>query len=431
MNKRLLVIGFVWPEPKSSAAGSRMLQLLEQFQSQGFDITFASTAKTSANTFDLSSLNIATQAIKLNDASFDDFVSQLQPDVVLFDRFMIEEQFGWRVAEQCPYALRVLDTEDFHGLRKARELALKQNTELTTELLQNDTTKREIASIYRCDLSLIISEAEIEILTTQFKIDKELLCYLPFLLKPVSKAAQSQLPLFENREHFITIGNFLHPPNYDAVLYLKQTIWPLIRKQFPKAELHIYGAYESQKVTQLHNEKEGFLIKGFAENVNAVMKNAKVCLAPLRFGAGLKGKLVDAMQNGTPCVMSSIAAEGMFSNIKFPDTCQTEPVEVLPEDNLSSITNGFIEDQPETFAQKAVEIYNNGNLWKTKKEHGFSILENRFNKAHFTKDFAKRIASLQSNLKPHRKNNFIGNLLQHQTLQSTKYMSKWIEEKNR
>ncbi|MDH7914193.1 glycosyltransferase [Winogradskyella sp. SYSU M77433] len=426
MNKRLLVIGFVWPEPKSSAAGSRMLQLLEQFQSQGFDITFASTAKKSANTFDLSTLNIATQAIKLNDASFDDFVSQLQPDVVLFDRFMIEEQFGWRVAEQCPDALRILDTEDFHGLRKARELALKQNTELTTELLQNDTTKREIASMYRCDLSLIISEAEIEILTTQFKIDIALLCYVPFLLEPVSKAAQSQLPLFENRGHFITIGNFLHPPNYDAVLYLKQTIWPLIRKQLSKAELHIYGAYESQKVTQLHNEKEGFLIKGFAEDVNAVMKNAKVCLAPLRFGAGLKGKLVDAMQNGTPCVMSSIAAEGMFSF----NACQTEPVEVSPEDNSNSITNGFIEDQAETFTQKAVELYTNGNLWKTKQEQGFKILENRFSKTHFTQDFAERIASLQSNIKSHRENNFIGNLLQHQTMQSTKYMSKWIEEKN-
>lgn len=427
MNKRLLVIGFVWPEPKSSAAGSRMLQLLEQFQSQGFDITFASTAKTSSNTFDLSTLNIATQAIKLNDASFDDFVSQLQPDVVLFDRFMIEEQFGWRVAEQCPDALRILDNEDFHGLRKARELALKQNTELTTELLQNDTTKREIASIYRCDLSLIISEAEIEILTTQFKIDKALLCYLPFLLESVFKAAQTQLPLFENREHFITIGNFLHPPNYDAVLYLKQTIWPLIKKQLPKAELHIYGAYESQKVTQLHNDKEGFLIKGFAEDVNVVMKNAKVCLAPLRFGAGLKGKLVDAMQNGTPCVMSSIAAEGMFSS----NACQTEPVEVFSEDSSSSIINGFIENHPETFAQKAVELYTNDNLWENKQEQGFKILENRFNKAPFTQDFAERISSLQSNLKSHRENNFIGSLLQHQTLQSTKYMSKWIEEKNR
>ena len=230
MMKKLLVIGFVWPEPKSSAAGSRMLQLIAQFQNQGYDISFASAAKISLNTIDLSSVNITTQKIQLNDSSFDDYIKELYPDVVLFDRFMTEEQYGWRVAEQCPNALRVLDTEDFHGLRKARELALKQNTEVTTEHLQNDTTKREIASIYRCDLSLIISEVEIEILTTQFKIDKRLLYYLPFLLKPISNEDKKTLPSFEARQHFITIGNFLHPPNYDAVLYLKQSIWPLIRK---------------------------------------------------------------------------------------------------------------------------------------------------------------------------------------------------------
>jgi glycosyltransferase involved in cell wall biosynthesis len=414
--KKLLVIGFVWPEPKSSAAGSRMLQLIAQFQNQGYDISFASAAKISPNTIDLSSVNITTQKIQLNDSSFDDYIKELYPDVVLFDRFMTEEQYGWRVAEQCPNALRVLDTEDFHGLRKARELALKQNTEVTTEHLQNDTTKREIASIYRCDLSLIISEVEIEILTTQFKIDKRLLYYLPFLLEPISNEDKKTLPSFEARQHFITIGNFLHPPNYDAVLYLKQSIWPLIRKELPKVELHIYGAYESQKVTQLHNEKEGFLIKGFAKDVNDVMENAKVLLAPLRFGAGLKGKLIDAMQNGTPCIMSNIAAEGMFKNKKRS----------LSEAEV----NGYIEDSTEAFAHKACAIYNNSEFWKQSQQNGYEIIKKRFNSTDFEGVFDKKIKALQLNLKKHRQNNFIGNLLQHQTLHSTKYMSKWIEEKN-
>ena len=409
MNK-LLIIGFVWPEPKSSAAGSRMLQLIEQFLNQNFEITFACAAKTSDNTYDLSQLGVKTQTILLNDASFDEFVVQFQPDVVLFDRFMVEEQYGWRVAEHCQNALRILDTEDFHGLRKARELALKASVDVTVEHLQNDTTKREIASIYRCDLSSIISEAEIDILTQQFKIDESLLYYLPFLLEPIQEETINHYPTFEERQHFITIGNFLHPPNYDAVLFLKQSIWPLIRRQLPKAEVHIYGAYESQKVTQLHNEKEGFLIKGFAEDVDIVMQQAKVCLAPLRFGAGLKGKLVDAMQNGTPCVMSDIAAEGMFGEF--------EP-------------NGFIEDNLETFAQKAVELYTNAEVWKAKQNSGFKVLNQRFDKANFKDEFAQKIESLSMDLKSHRQNNFIGHILQHQTLQSTKYLSKWIEEKNR
>ncbi|MGJ8550198.1 glycosyltransferase [Winogradskyella wichelsiae] len=410
MNKKLLVIGFVWPEPKSSAAGSRILQLISQFQEQGYIVTFSSATKTSDNTFDLSSINVETKPIHLNDSSFDTFVKELNPNVILFDRFMSEEQYGWRVAEQCPDAIRVLDTEDFHGLRKAREVALKKNEIVSLSYLQNETTKREIASIYRCDLSIMISEVEIEILTKQFKIDKSLLYYLPFLLEPILEVDIKQLPTFEERKHFITIGNFLHAPNYDAVLYLKRSIWPLIRRQLPKAELHIYGAYESQKVTQLHKPKEGFFIKGFAEDVNEVMKNAKVCFASLRFGAGLKGKLVDAMQNGTPCVMTSIAAEAMFADFEI---------------------NGFIEDNPEDFAEKAVEIYNNVELWKENQKNGFQVLNQRFNKANFEEGFTFKIEELSSDLNSHRENNFIGQLFMHQSMQSTKYMSKWIEAKNR
>lgn len=409
MKKKLLVIGFVWPEPKSSAAGSRMLQIIAQFQNQGYEIEFSSAAKISDNSFNLKTINVKTKPILLNDSSFDAFVKDLNPNVVLFDRFMTEEQYGWRVAEQCPNAVRILDTEDFHGLRKAREVALKENDNVSLEYLQNDITIREIASIYRCDLSLIISEAEIDILTRQFQIDKSLLYYLPFLLEPISESETKQLPKFEAREHFITIGNFLHAPNYDAVLYLKQTIWPLIRQQLPKAELHIYGAYESQKVTQLNNKKDGFLIKGFAEDVNEVMQNAKVCLASLRFGAGLKGKLIDAMQNGTPCVMSSIAAEGMFGNLE---------------------ANGFIDDNPDAFANKAVELYSNFEIWKQHQENGFKVLNQRFSQLDFEAEFSSHIESLCENLKTHRQQNFIGQLFMHQTMQSTKYMSKWIEAKN-
>ena len=409
-SSNLLIIGFVWPEPKSSAAGSRMLQLIEQFQKQGYQITFACAANTSDNTYDLTQLGIQTQAIALNDDSFDSFITALKPEVVLFDRFMIEEQYGWRVAEHLPDALRILDTEDFHGLRKARQQALKEGVTMTMTHLQNDTTKREIASIYRCDLSIMISEAEIDILTSQFNIDTSLLCYLPFLLEAINENIIERRPTFYERNHFITIGNFLHPPNYDAVVHLKNDIWPLIRKDLPKAELHIYGAYPSQRVMQLHKPSEGFLIKGFAVDVNEVMQQARVCLAPLRFGAGLKGKLVDAMQNGTPCVMSSIAAEGMFG---------------------AMAPNGFIETRVEDFAERAITLYNVADQWQDKQQLGFEVINQRFQKTFFEDDFSHRIKRLRAGLKEHRQKNFIGNLLQYQTLQSTKYMSKWIAEKNK
>ena len=293
--QHILMIGAVWPEPKSSAAGSRTVQLIEQFQKLNWQITFACAASDSDFSIDFKKYNIEKMTIELNNSNFDEFIKNLQPTIVLFDRFMIEEQFGWRVAENCPNALRILDTIDLHCLRLARQNASNEKREFTLEDLYSDTAKREIASIYRCDCALIISYFEMTLLQEFFKIDADILHYTPFLLNPICQKTFSSWPIFENRKHFVTIGNFLHGPNWNGVLYLKEKIWPLIRKQLPTAELHVYGAYPSPKVTQLHQPKEGFLIKGRADCAQEVMQNAKVCLAPLRFGAGLKGKLIDAM----------------------------------------------------------------------------------------------------------------------------------------
>ena len=408
--KKILIIGFVWPEPKSSAAGSRMMQIIETFQTQNYQITFASACAKTDNAFNLESIGITQVNIELNNSSFDAFVKELNPDVVLFDRFLTEEQFGWRVAEQCPNALRILDTEDLHGLRKGRQQAFKDEKPFDTTYLFNDVAKREIASIYRSDISLIISETEMKILQNQFKVDESLLCYLPFMLDEISKEDVETLPSFNQRNHFITIGNFLHEPNYNAVMYLKESIWPLIKKKLPKAEMHIYGSYASQKVNQLNNPKEQFFIKGFASDVNEVMQQAKVCLAPIRFGAGLKGKLIDAMQNGTPCVTTTVGAEGMFGELN---------------------ANGFIEDNPEEFANKAVQLFNDEILWKERQSNGFEVINKRFNKEAFQQKLLSKIQDTIKQLNENRLHNFIGSMLQHQTMQSTKFMSKWIEEKNK
>lgn len=408
MKKKLLIIGFVWPEPKSSAAGSRMLQLISFFQSLDYTITFASACAKSDNAYDVSDIGVEKTAITLNDSNFDDFVLKLHPDVVLFDRFMTEEQFGWRVSESCPDAIKILDTEDLHFLRRARQQAFKDKAQISNDYLFNDTAKREIASIYRCDLSLIISTAEMLVLKETFKIDDSLVLYLPFLIEDVTEDYRQNLPDYEARRHFVTIGNFLHEPNYNALLYLKETLWKGIKQQLPDAELHNYGAYASQKVTQLHNEKEGFLIKGFADDVNEVMQHATVLLAPIRFGAGLKGKLFDAMQNGTPFISTSIGVEGI---IKKND-------------------QNFICDTSEDFIKHSVKLYQDKSVWKAQQSLGFDILKTQFSKPEFESQFTQRLTELFKHLQSHRQHNFIGQIFQHHTLQSTKFMSKWIEAKN-
>ena len=411
MKKRsLLIIGSVWVEPNSSAAGKRMLQLIEQFLENDYKITFASISLKNEKAIDLVSLGIDEACIELNNASFDEFITKLQPNIVLFDRFMTEEQFGWRVAENSPEAIRILDTEDLHCLRKTRELCLKNKIDFSTdELLKQDSTKREIAAILRCDLSLIISTFEMELLENTFKIDEAILLYLPFLFDEIDENQIKKWKSFEEREHFIFIGNFYHKPNVDAVLTLKNEIWSEIREQLPKAELHIYGAYVNQQIEQLHNKKEGFLIKGFAENANKVVGNARVVLAPLNFGAGIKGKLTEAMICGTPSVTTSIGVEGMCDDFPW---------------------NGYVENDYSDFGMMANQLYCSKSSWENAQLNGIDIINSIYSKEKNGQVFFNKIEEIQQNLSIHRTQNFIGSLLQHQSLQSTKYMSKWIESKN-
>ena len=404
----LLIIGQTFPEPTTTAAGGRMLQLIEMFISHGYAITFASSASSSEKSFNLDSLGVATQQITINDSSFDDFVRQLNPTLVLFDRFITEEQFAWRVTQSCPKALKILDTEDLHFLRKARQQALKNATDVKDANLFTETAKREIASILRCDLSLIISEFEIKLLTDTFAVSKEILYYLPFMVTKLPDS--SNFPEFEQRTNFMTIGNLLHGPNVDSVLYLKKEIWPLIKKQLPQAELYIYGNYAPQHILELHNQKQGFYIMGWADSVAHVMQKARVCLAPLRFGAGLKGKLLDAMLYGTPGVTTSIGAEGMYGDLPMP---------------------GVIADTPERFAELSVAIYSNKIKWQQNAQRGVEIIKERYNGKVISRDFMTRLDALKTNLKLHRQAHFIGQILQHQSLQASKYLSKWIEEKNK
>ncbi|MEO9891166.1 glycosyltransferase [Aurantibacter sp.] len=406
--KKLLIIAQNWPAPDYSAAGVRLMQLVTFFKIEGYKITIASTAEKREA---FNSDSVETVNINLNHDSFNGFVKELNPDVVLFDRFMSEEQFGWRVSENVPNAIKILDTEDLHSLRKSREEALITNLVWTTDLWKShELTKREVASILRCDLTLIISNFEIQLLEEVLPNCETLLLYLPFMVKTPSIQEIQRKPKFEERKDFLFIGFGGHSPNIDAINYLKKEIWPIIRKQLPSANLNVYGGNLPQKITELHSIKDGFLIKGWARDAHEVISNAKILLAPLRFGAGQKGKLLDAMLGGTPSITTSIGAEGMHNDLPW---C------------------GEIHDNSKAFAASAIKTYTNFKVWQEYQKNGQQILIENFDSEKLTKNLKIKTSNIQKNIITHRSNNFIGNLIQHQSMMGVKYMSKWIEEKNK
>lgn len=404
MNLRVLIIGLVWPEPTSSAAGWRMLQLIEELKKISNDIHFASAASKSVFSHPLEPLNIITHDIVLNDSSFNDFIAHLNPDVVVYDRFMTEEQFGWRVKQELPEALTILDTEDLHFVRKARTLAFKNKTEVSYDTVD---CYRELSAIYRCDLSLIISKWEYELLTNYFNVPQKQLLYLPFVEKVISTEKQLQLPTFQQRKNLMFIGNFIHDPNYQTVVHLKK-MWPLIKKQLPDVELHIYGAYASQKVLQLNNEKEGFFIKGKAADVNETMQKYRLLVAPIPYGAGLKGKFIDGFKNGLPNVTTNIGAESMFSD--FWGGC------ICNENN---------------FVQLVANLYSNEIFWNECVLNGYRIIDEQFSELIWKNTLQLEIKKMILDLKKHRENLFFQKILWQNSLQATKYMSLWIEQKNK
>ncbi|MEN5244575.1 glycosyltransferase [Pseudomonas atacamensis] len=420
---KVLVIGYVWPEPRSSAASGHVMQILEAFLEQGWDITFSSPAGPGEHKADLTSLGIREVPIELNNSSFDTFISELAPDIVLFDQFMMEEQFGWRVEKHCPDALRILETSDLQSLRHARHQRLKDRLKINDEqtdftelfapalheefqlMASTDLAKREIAALYRCDLNLMISEVEIDLLVEEFGLPRQILHWCPLMIDLPDTAA----PGFEERAHFLSIGNFRHAPNWDAVLWMKTTLWPLIRARLPRAQLHIYGAYTPPKATALHNPAQGFHIMDWAEDALEVMSAARVCLAPLRFGAGIKGKLVDAMLCGTPSVTTPIGAEAMHGDAPWP---------------------GAVALDANTFAEQAVQLYEDPARWQQAQIQASALLQQRYQRSVHGPRLINRIDDCRQHLAQLRNDNFTGAMLRHHTLKSTQYMAQWIEAKN-
>lgn len=376
------------------------------FSSFGYSITYATAAQNVDFSVDLKDYNVAVETIELNSDRFNEQIKQLAPHVVLFDRYLTEEQYGWRVAKECPDAVRIIDTEDLHCLREARRLALKSSREVRSEDYFNDIAKREIAALFRADLSLMISRAEIDVLTSVYNVPSSQLHYLPFLPENVERKS----PSFAERNGFMTIGNFIHPPNADSVRYLKKEIWPLIRNEFPTAKMHVYGAYPSESIGQLNDEKTGFFVHGRAESSAATFQSARVCLAPLRFGAGMKGKLLEAMVLNTPSVTTSIGAEGMHGSLNWA---------------------GAVTDDPTSFAAAAVALHNNEEAWNQANENGRTILTTVFDSPNHRSQFKERLTALQGGLNNHRNQNFIGQMMQFHTMRSTEFMSRFIAEKNK
>jgi len=403
---KALWIGSTWPEHRKSAAGVRARQLIDWLAGSGWQVSAASTARETDATAELRDTGRPCQRVVLNDPSFDAFLLERQPDLVVFDRFMMEEAFGWRVREQLPDALRVLDTIDLHGLREFRRTRVESGQPLDLSELpptRSETWLRELASIHRSDLALLVSPFERELLQ-RVGVACEQSALLPLAAQPFAKP-----PLFADRRGFASIGNFRHPPNRDSFEQLRG-LWPDMRAELPEATIHIYGSFPPKAVMEAHAPDLGFHVHGQVGDALKALAQHRVLLAPLRYGAGVKGKVLDAWAVGTPVVASPVAAEGMMPDGQFGGTVTAS-------------------NDPAGFVAAAAALYADETAWNTAHHRAKTIVATTFDPAIVAAEFLKQVAFALEQKEARREANRTGAILWQQAQRSTEYFARYLEEK--
>ncbi|PWB31015.1 glycosyltransferase [Pseudomonas sp. SDI] len=331
-------------------------------------------------------------------------LSDDSPDVILFDHYRSEEQHGTRIRREHPQALRVLAVDALHSLHDARQQLLRRRLaegldsndfralfatsgpDLYQQMATAALTQREIAALYRCDLSLISSDVEIDLLCNGFGLPQHLLHWCPGSRPAVTEA----LHPYAEREHFVMLGDYRSAANADALLWLKHSLWPMLRRRLPDAQVHVYGANLADNTVALHCPTEGFHLHGPAEDPTAVLSAARVCLAPLRFGAGIKPALLDALHCGTPSVTTPIGSEAMHGALPWP---------------------GAVVSLAEALADAAANLYRDEARWQQAQQQARQLLANRYAPRWHCEALAERIEQALLDLSQHRLFNFTGAML--------------------
>lgn len=430
----VLFVSSVWPERTSSAAGVRTSDLVMSFLDRGYRVEYASTSAIDANNrvhvdF-LEQQRVGTHTCRANrEDEFADMLAHVEPSIVVFDRYYTEEMFSFIVHKHMPHVCRILDMQDVHFLRTWRQECARtaETLDISRDVLESippatyTPCVRELASIFRSDMTLVCSPTEVELLHSTFGVNRELLVEAGFFngASPFQGSTNS----FHKRRNVMMIGNFKHPPNADSVEWACGELWHHVRKhlatEFGLGDhdmpwLHVYGSYaNNERIISKIGKPETLGIKlcGFAPTLE-IMSEYKILFAPLRFGAGLKGKVVDAWHHGLPVVTTVIGSEGMGDAH-------------APWGGVGSARTG------EELVHAVAQLYMDDNMWSDCQSKGFELLSTLYDRDKNLSAIHKAIECRLEDLERFRDSNYLGSMLWLQTMRSTEYFSKWIEEKEK
>jgi glycosyltransferase involved in cell wall biosynthesis len=345
---RILVIDARPLTPEQDSGSLRMFNILQILHQVGIKATFvADNLQRNRCTEILESLGIENlyrpqinnlaRFLKQHAAAYDD---------VILSRLAVAEKYINLIKKHAPGTRIIFDTVDLHYLRVEREALTKADNNL--KRLAAKCKKRELAVAGKARATLVVSPVEKQILKKECpRIRVEVVSNIHEI--------HDHGGSFSNRRGLLFIGGFFHTPNVDAVLFFVRNIFPLVEKALPDVRFHILGSNIPDEIIRLANLR--ILVHGFVPDVGPFFKACKVSVAPLRFGAGIKGKINQSQAYGVPVVATSLAVEGM---------------------QLEHGESALVADTPEKFAEAIVSVYTNENLWNRLSQNGIRNLEEHF-----------------------------------------------------
>lgn len=411
-----LFISTNWPDPGASAAGAVTHGRIGALKANGFRVAFAAPSRPSQAMARLADA-CGEECIRIGTNDEDSVVGALRavaPDVVVFDGFNAEERFGHYVRAALPGSLRALDMQDFHALRLGREQLLASGApapDVVTYLPESsdEVLLRELAALHRSDVVWAISDAERDLLVQRYAVPAWKVSSAPFAYPPLSLGA---MPGYAERKHVMFIGNWRHRPNRDCAAWLIRDIWPRVHEALPDLQLHVYGSCPRPEDMALSDKRINATVCGYCKDVEKTMRSHLLLAAPLRYGAGVKGKLTDAMWNGLVTVTTEVGAEGLTDSDGYP--------------GILVASTASIEEK---FAQAIVSACTHEAEWRALQGRGFGFMSRHFDSRANGEKLVSGLSRALRELPARRAGDYFGSILWRDGHRSTEFMAKYIATK--
>ncbi|MEA2061299.1 MAG: glycosyltransferase, partial [Thermodesulfobacteriota bacterium] len=329
--QRALVVDLTLPTFDEDSGSLRMFELLGLLVQMGLQVTFVPDNRDNSPKYrrplELMGIEVFTGEYTLSHA-----LEGLEYDMIILSRVNIAHRYMNQVRLINPGARIYYDTVDIHYVRELRQAEIEHNDQLRKNAL--NTKKMELAACIMADVVFTVTTAD------KHHLHKE----LPFLSCFVLPNIYKEMPIpmsWENTEGLVFIGNYNHQPNEDAVYYFVEKVFPLVQKHIPEIKLYLIGSNMKNEMKALASDT--IKVLGWVEKVEPELAKRRVMVSSLRYGAGMKGKIGQAMSLGLPVVSTRIGAEGM---------------------GLEDEKTVLVADEPEFFAEKVCRLYTDKALWE-------------------------------------------------------------------